>query len=235
MHREQRHLHCEGQGEGQEQPAGRVGGQKLIGGDSHQIEGDITATAGGVQERQSHDGHQHQGRAEHGEQEELDGRVGPPPVAPTADQEVHGHQHDLEEDEEHDQVEGHERAQAARLQHQHPGVVGLGRVLGVHADDGQREDESGHHHQEQRQPVHADLPRDAPARDPLVLLPELEDGRRAGVELGEHPHRQYRGHRRGHQGDRLEQVWSGTGHRQQHQGPCHRDQHQHGQSGREGR
>ena len=66
---------------------------------------------------------EHERRTEHREQEELRGRVDAVLVAPSADQEVHRHEHDLEEDEEHEQVEAEEAAHHAGLQQQQPRQV----------------------------------------------------------------------------------------------------------------
>ncbi len=64
-------------------------------------------------------GHQHQQRAEHGEQEELDGRIDPPGrVAPDADEQVHGDQHHFPEDVEEEEVQGGEHPDHAAHQDQ---------------------------------------------------------------------------------------------------------------------
>ena len=85
-------------------------------------------------EEQGEEGDQHEGRAEHRVEEELERGVLALLAAPHADHEVHRQQHDLEEDEEQDQVLGDERARHAGLQHQHQheerlGVAGVGHVV----------------------------------------------------------------------------------------------------------
>ena len=67
---------------------------------------------------------QQEGRAQEGVEEELDGGVGPSLVAPPGDDEVGRHQRQLEEEEEHDQVQGEEAAHHRRFEQEHPGGVG---------------------------------------------------------------------------------------------------------------
>ena len=128
------------------------------------------------QEHRRDDPDEHERRAEHREQEELQRRVLPALVAPPADEEVHRHEHDLEEDEEHEQVEAEEAAHHAGLEQQQPGEVRLLVVMWVGAEDGEREQHAGQHDEEQRDPVDAEVPRDAPLLDPRVLRDELEPG-----------------------------------------------------------
>ena len=71
------------------------------------------------QDEQGDERHQHQRRTEHRVEEELQRRVLALLAAPHADHEVHRQQHELEEDEEQDQVLGDERAGHAGLQDQH--------------------------------------------------------------------------------------------------------------------
>ena len=84
-----------------------------------------------AEEHQGQDADQHQGRAEHRVDEELEGGVDPPLVAPPADEEVHRDEHDLPEQEEHEQVERQEHPDAARLQQEHPRHVALAVVVDV--------------------------------------------------------------------------------------------------------
>ncbi len=189
VEREHRDLDGEGHGEGQEQPPGSAVGDDALGlGQHNEVEGQL---AGGllVQEGQAEDPHQHEGRAQHGEQEELEGGVHPLSVAPAADEEVHRHQHDLEHHEEKEQVQGEEYTDAPGLQQQHPGQVGLGVVMGPHPDHGNREQQAGEHDQEQRDPVHAEVPGDAELLDPGALLGQLEAGV-ADIESDEQRHAQ---------------------------------------------
>ena len=61
----------------------------------------------------------HQQRADHRVDDELDRRVEPPLAAPDADDEVHRDQHHLPEDVEEEQVERDERAEHAGLEDEH--------------------------------------------------------------------------------------------------------------------
>ena len=69
-------------------------------------------------EVEGQDGQQHEHAAGQGVEEELDGRVLGPVLglAPDADEQVHGHQADLPEDVEQDQVQGDKDAEHAHLQ-----------------------------------------------------------------------------------------------------------------------
>ena len=69
-----------------------------------------------------HDGHQHEERAGHGVDEELDGGVEPVGASPDPDDEVHRDQHHLEEDVEDEQVEGDEDPDQPGQQGEHQGV-----------------------------------------------------------------------------------------------------------------
>ena len=94
----------------------------------------IWKVCGSAEEVQGQEAHEHEGRAERGEEEELDRRVQPVLAAPDADHEVHREQDDLEEDEEEDQVLGDEGADHAGLEDQHEdeerlGVPRLGEVV----------------------------------------------------------------------------------------------------------
>ena len=70
--------------------------------------------------------HQHQRRAEHRVEEELERRILTLLAAPHADHEVHRQEHEFKEDEEENQVLGNERAGHARLQNQHEDEERLG-------------------------------------------------------------------------------------------------------------
>ena len=106
-----------------------------------------------VLEEQGEERDQHQRRAEHRVQEELQRGVLAILTTPHTDHEVHRQEHELEEDEEQDEVLGDERARHADLEdeHQHQErlrVPGVGHVVpGVDSDQ-----ERDHHRQEvQRQ------------------------------------------------------------------------------------
>ena len=177
--REQRHLHRERDGEGQEQPAsGRGGDRVLVLGDRDQVEGEVGAGPAGVQHRSGDEADQHEGRAEHRVEEELHGGVAPVRVAPARDEEVHRDQHDLEHHEEEEEVEREEHAEAPGLEQQEPGEERLLVVVRRRAEDGDREQHAGHHDQEQRDPVDAEVPGDVEVLDPGGLLDHLEAGDR---------------------------------------------------------
>ena len=94
-------------------------------------------------------------------------------MTPLADEEVHRDQHDLEEHEEGEQVEGEEHAHDPCLQHEQPRVVRLRRVLGLdrRMASGNR---AAEHHQPERDAVETQCPRDAEAGDPFGGVDELE-------------------------------------------------------------
>ena len=205
VQREQRHLDCEGDGEADEDPATGVGGDGLVLCDLHQIEGDRSAHRLGVQHRQRHQRDEHERRAEHRVQEELVGGVDAPAVPPEPDQVVHRHEDELEEGEEHHQVECAEHAHRSGHQHQQPPVVGLRVVVDLRPEHGDREDHTGQHHQEQRDAVDPEVHRDAQVADPRLVDDELVAGV-AGIERGEHVDRHGAGDDAGDHGDLLEQV-----------------------------
>ena len=91
---------------------------------------------------------QHEGRAGHREEEELGGRVGTVVVAPSSDEEVHGHQHHFEAEEENHQVEDAENAHHPGFQQEHPREVRGLVVARVDGHQGNREKESGKDDQE---------------------------------------------------------------------------------------
>ena len=212
-------------------------------GDHREVEGDRPDPVVAGDEHGGDDADEHEGRAEHREQEELAGRVEAVVVAPAADEEVHRHEHDLEEDEEHEQVEAEERTEHAGLEHEHPPVVllevaperrcfpgGVRRfgagiaVVRVGADDGEREQHAGEHDEQQRDAVDAEVPRDAPLRDPLVDGHELEAGV-AGVEVAEQPDRQRAGDHGGAEADEAHEVGSPVRRDRHRERAEHRQQH----------
>ena len=115
VHREHRHLHREGDGEGEEQPGLLPGGQRQ----RVQV-GQLETAALQVQVDQRH---QHQHRAEEGVQEELHRRVDAAGATPDADDQVHRDQRGLEEHVEQDGVRGGEDAHGHTLQQQERGHV----------------------------------------------------------------------------------------------------------------
>src|SRR5579884_2471436 len=65
------------------------------------------------------DANEHQEATENRVDHKLRGRVDAPLLSPHANQEVHGNEHRLPEDEEEEEVERYEDAQNGRLQKQH--------------------------------------------------------------------------------------------------------------------
>ena len=141
------------------------------GAQSHEVEGQMPRLAL-VDEGQRHDAHQQEGRSEERVDEELDRRIGAPGEAPAGDDEVHRHQGELEEQEEHDQVERHEAAEARRLEHEHPHHERPGVRPHLARQQHHGEQHRRHEDQEQRDPVHPEMPRDAERRRPFVLRDE---------------------------------------------------------------
>ena len=83
-------------------------------------------------------------------------------------------------------------------------------MVRVDADDDEREQHAGEHDEEQRDAVDAEVPRDAPRRDPRVLADELEAGV-AGVERDEQPDAERGGDHAGEQRDELDQLGAALG------------------------
>ena len=116
----------------------------------------------------THDGHQHQERAGHGIDEELDGRVEAVGAAPYPDDEIHRDQHHLEEDVKEKQIEGDKDADQAGQERKHQGVEpplppGDGGPACQHAE---RHHDRGEQHHEQRDAVDSYPVADAPAGNP---------------------------------------------------------------------
>ena len=93
-------------GECEEQPSPGGGGESAFG-DLDEVERHL-ADRCPWQERCGDDADEHERRTDHREEEELRGRVDAAFVSPPGDQEVHRHEHDLEEDEEQEEVEADE-------------------------------------------------------------------------------------------------------------------------------
>ncbi len=183
-----------------------------------------------VEEGHGQDSHQQECRSGERVDEELDGGIAPPRVAPAADDEVRRHQGQLEEEEEQDQVEGDEAAHAGRLHEQDPRHEGAGVPTPPCTQDGQREEEGCHHHQEQGDSIDAERPVDAQLLGPDMVGHQLV-ATETHLELAGDDHRQDEGEQ-AHQGpDGLvealgHQVGRDEGH---HGGADGRGQHQDGQ------
>ena len=173
VEREERRLDCEGRREGQEEQDLRRRGQVRL----HQrpeLEGQVVVLRL-VDEGQRQDPHQQEGRAEEGVEEELDGGVGAALVAPAGDDEVGGHERELEHEEEDDEVERQEAPHHRRLQQEDPGEVGPGVLAVAPEDDGEREQQRGQQHQEDGDAVDPEVPvHPEAAAGVLVVRDQLE-------------------------------------------------------------
>ena len=108
--------------------------------------------------------------------------------SPPADQEVDGYERRLEEQEEQQQVDRQERTQASRFEDEDPGGEGFLIAVLVRADERDDEQECRQQHEEQRDPIDTQVPRDAERRDPrmggdhlvaaVVGLEQIKDRRR---------------------------------------------------------
>ena len=226
VHREQRNLHGERNGKAQEDPAGRRGGECLFLGEVDEVERHGVAGLGCGEERRGEDADEHERRPEHRVHEELGRGIGPSPVTPLADEEVHRHQHDLEEHEEGEQVEGEEHAHDPCLQHEQPGVVRLRRVLGLDRKDGEREQGGREHHQPERDAVETQCPRDAETGDPFGGVDELELVGGVLVELDHDPGGHAGNGATDEEGHLLEVLGPTVGQHEHQQRPEERGHHQ---------
>src|SRR5208337_1972094 len=145
-------------------PGGEVGGVQL-----DHVEG--LEARGGIEQQDAGDdetaaGHQIQG--------ELHGGVFFAGGAPDQDEDVHGHHRDLIEQEEHEEVVGHEDAEDPGHQGQHPDEVFLGANLQLpHGEDTGEDDDAGEQQQGGVQALDPYVEGDAEGLDPLVFLHEL--------------------------------------------------------------
>ena len=191
VERKDRHLDREGDRERREEPGSeRAHHTRVL---QHMIvgEGDVARDALDSP-HQRHDRHQHQQRAGHGVDEELDGGVEPVGAAPDPDDEIHRDQHDLEEDVEQEEVEGDEDADQAGEQREHQRVEPALLLRDVapaaeHADGHQGGREKDHH---ERDAIDPDAVADAPVGDPWRVRHQLQRAARR-VEGPPEPERQH--------------------------------------------
>ena len=101
---------------------------------------------------------QQEGRPEEGEEEELDGGVGPSLVAPPGDDEVGRYERQLEHEEEDEQVERQEAAHHGGLEQEQPGEVDAAVLAVASEDDGDGEEQRRHQDQEDGDAVDAEVP-----------------------------------------------------------------------------
>ncbi len=233
VEREDRGLDGEGRGEGTEEQD-PLGPRQVGVHQGGQLEGQH-AGLGLVEEGHGQDAHQQEGRPGEGVDEELDGGIAPSGVAPPSDDEVRRHQGQLEEQEEEDQVEGDEAAQAGRLHQQDPGHEGPRVAPAPGPEDGQGEQQGGHHHQEEGDPVDPDRPVDAQLLGPDVVGDQLVAAD-PHLALADDDQRQDQGEQADQGPDGLvEALGHGPGRDQGHHGgPDGRGQHQDGEEGEVG-
>ena len=103
VQREDRHLDSKRDGKGEEQPTPSVGREVCALGDLDEVEGEPAQVLAG-EHRGGDEPDEHERRTKHCVEEELRRGVDTVLVAPTADEEVHRHEHDLEEDEEQEEI-----------------------------------------------------------------------------------------------------------------------------------
>jgi len=125
-----------------------------------------------MDEVDSDDGHQHQDASCHGVKEELDCRVHPSlRVAPDADQEIHGDQHDLPEYVKQDEVEGHQGSHHTGFEKEKGDHELLDPFLdGTEGTQNAKNGEKGgEEHQEEANPIDAEM-----IADPVILNPGMQ-------------------------------------------------------------
>src|SRR5690606_15912272 len=152
-------------------------------------------------------GQQHEQRASHRVEEKLDGGVDAPRAAPDANEEVHGHQRELPEDVEQEQVLRQEYAEHACLKQEHENVIGLDLVCDTRpgASNGQHGDEGGQQHHENAEAINAHVVLDIERIDPHRALDQLQ-ARYAGIILEQHTQGEEEGDDRSTNGYLLDQV-----------------------------
>ncbi|MCA9706176.1 MAG: hypothetical protein KDK70_10035 [Myxococcales bacterium] len=177
-------------------------------------------------DREVDDGAQHQRRADHGVDEELDRSRDPLLGTPDPDDEVHGDEHQLPEGEEQDEVQGAERPDHPGLEHQHGGhELGPPLVDRVpRAPDAQRGQQRGQQDDEEREAVDAHVVVDAELGDPRDVGDELHVGLADGEAGGQRERDQQFEHAEG-DADAVRQLGLALGQRGHHQG-AHDRQHE---------
>src|SRR3989304_2294257 len=144
------------------------------------------------------DAHQHQGTSEDRVYQELHGRVLSAARAPDADEEVHGQQLDLPEEEEDQEVQGGEDAKDSGLQDEQQGKVFLDPEIDVPGgQDRQKAEHGGQNDQGHTEAVDGQEVLYAKLGYPGYLLHELQRRGPADVEGGE----KAQGYEEGHQGE----------------------------------
>ncbi len=176
VERQERHLDGKGDGKGEEQPALDPEREK------RRLEREVIEAQGsggiGGDEGQEDDGDEHEHAPRHRIEKELERRIHPPPAPPDPDQEVHRDQHRLPEHVEEEEIERDEDPDHRRLEQHEEGEVGVNPAMDRPrgAEDRDRREEGGEEHEEEAQPIHAQVIGGADLIDPARALDELETG-----------------------------------------------------------
>jgi hypothetical protein len=185
-----RHLDQERRREEAEDPVlGAVGEGRLAQGLDR--EGDAAGRVG-AEDRGRDRPDQHQERADERVDDHLDRCADPVAGAPGADQEVERHQHQVEAEDEEEQVlseEAAERRGLAEPEHEEV-VAGTVRHLQRRPQGRRRPEQRGQQHQEDADAVDAELEADAELRDPALVDDVLEIPPRR-IEAGDQDDRQH--------------------------------------------
>ena len=168
MHRPHRHFHREGREEGQPQP-GLHANREVIG----QQRWNVCCSGLPVH---SHDGQQHQHRAEQRIEEELQAGIDAACATPNPDNQEHWDQAGFKEDVEQHDVERAEDADHQRFQNKERDHIFAHPLLDAFParQDTERHQEGGQDHEQHRNAVDTEMVADAPLLDPLNLFNELE-------------------------------------------------------------
>ena len=139
MERKHRHLHREREEEGAEEPHAGLRSEphlrhdRVVGEVRNHLHRAVDHHRGAIHqvwlpggEPQVDDGDEHQQRAEHRVDEELEARVDAALAAPDADDEIHRDEHDLPHHVEQEEIARQEDAEHSRGQHEEQRVVGGG-------------------------------------------------------------------------------------------------------------
>ena len=123
MEREHRHFDGKSQEERQEQPDRIVEFNFRSRGVKLRNSKRVSAGHGVMVEVKEQNSQQHQHGTEQRIEEELDRRIEFSRPAPDADKQIHRHQHRFPEHKKEEEIQRHEDAQHAGLQHQEPNVI----------------------------------------------------------------------------------------------------------------
>ncbi len=127
---------------------------------------------------QGHNGNQQKYRTRKGIQKELDGGIALARPAPYGDEQIHGNEHCFPQHIKQHQIQRHEHAQHGCFHDQQADHEFLDAGLDIlpRSQHAQRHDEGCHHHQQQRDAVHAQGVVDVQALDPGPVFRKLVQG-----------------------------------------------------------